>query len=440
MTKKIVLLGAGRSSSYLIKYLYNNRFQLNISLVIISDIQPTFLNGYNDIKFMSIDVNDNDNINSIIKNSFLVVSLLPPGFHFMIAKICSDLGVNMITASYLDNNIKSLEKSFIKNKCFLFMEMGLDPGIDHMSAMKIINDLKKDSQILEFESYTGGLIKDNYKKNPWGYKFTWNPSNVILAGIDNARYIEKGRLKFIPYNNLFKDHKEIIINNKIYEGYPNRDSVKYKKLYGLNNIKTLRRGTLRNKSFCNTWDLIINIGLTNNNIEIKNSNKMTFFDFFNLNLKAKSLNHLNSVLEKDYNIKPSSDEYKNLKWSGFFSNKILRLDKGFASDFLLEILNDKWRLESTDIDLIIMCHSFIFKKNNNLKKLTSFLKVEGEDNINTAMSKTVGMPIALLIEQIIIKKYKKPGIHLPFDQEIYIPILSKMSNLGLVFEEKITSI
>ena len=124
---------------------------------------------------MSIDVNDNDNINSIIKNSFLVVSLLPPGFHFMIAKICSDLGVNMITASYLDNNIKSLEKSFIKNKCFLFMEMGLDPGIDHMSAMKSINDLKKDSQILEFESYTGGLIKDNYKKNPWGYKFTWNP-------------------------------------------------------------------------------------------------------------------------------------------------------------------------------------------------------------------------------------------------------------------------
>ena len=440
MTKKIVLLGAGRSSSYLIKYLYNYRLQLNISLVIISDIQPTFLNDYSDIKFMSININDSDNINSIIKNSFLVVSMLPPGFHFKIAKICSDLGINMITASYLDNNIKSLEKSFIKNKCFLFMEMGLDPGIDHMSAMKIINDLKKDSQILEFESYTGGLIKDNYKKNPWGYKFTWNPSNVVLAGIDNARYIEKGRLKFIPYNNLFKDHKEIIINNKIYEGYPNRDSVKYKKLYGLKNIKTLKRGTLRNKSFCNTWDIIVNIGLTNNKIEIKNSNKMTFFDFFNLNLKAKSLDHLNSVLERDFNIKPSSYEYKNLKWSGFFSNKILRLDKGFASDFLFEILNDKWNLKSKDIDLIIMYHSFIFKKNNNLKKLTSFLKVEGEDNVNTAMSKTVGMPIALLIEQIIIKKYKKPGIHLPFDQEIYIPLLSKMSNLGLVFEEKITSI
>ena len=197
MTKKIVLLGAGRSSSYLIKYLYNNRLQLNISLVIISDIQPKFLNDYSDIKFMSININDSDNINSIIKNSFLVVSMLPPGFHFKIAKICSDLGINMITASYLDNNIKSLEKSFIKNKCFLFMEMGLDPGIDHMSAMKIINDLKKDSQILEFESYTGGLIKDHYKKNPWGYKFTWNPSNVVLAGIDNARYIEKGRLKIV---------------------------------------------------------------------------------------------------------------------------------------------------------------------------------------------------------------------------------------------------
>ena len=440
MIKKIVLLGAGRSSSYLIKYLYNHRVKLNISLNIISDIQPKFLKHYDDINFYILDIKNNKKIKPIINNSFLLICLLPPNYHFQIAKICSELGINMITASYLNDKIKSLEKSFIKNKSFLFMEMGLDPGIDHMSAIKIINKLKKDSKILEFESYTGGLIKDRYENNPWGYKFTWNPLNVVLAGVDDAKYLEDGKLKIIPYRNLFKDHKEINIDNKKYEGYPNRDSIKYKNLYGLKNIKTLKRGTLRKKGFCNTWDLLVNIGLTDNKNELKNLNKMTFLDFFNLNIKAKSLDNLNLILEKKFKIKTTSEEYKNLKWSGFFSDKKLNLEKGKPSDFLLEILNDKWRLKFTDIDLIIMVHSFIFKKNNTIKKLTSFLEVEGDDNINTAMSKTVGMPIALLIEHIITNNYKKPGIHLPFDEEIYGPLLKKMEELGIVFKETETSI
>ena len=346
----------------------------------------------------------------------------------------------MITASYLDEKIKSLEKSFKESNSFLFMEMGLDPGIDHMSAMKIINRLKVDSEILEFESYTGGLVKDSEERNPWGYKFTWNPMNVVLAGIDDARYIENSQVKSVLYSDIFKDYKVIKFPHKQYEGYPNRDSTKYKKLYKLDNIKTLRRGTLRNKGFCDTWDLLINLGLTDNRKIISNDNQLTYFDFFSYNMSEESLDQVNLKLESDFKIKKNSIVYKNLKWSGFFSDKKIKLKKGFYSEFLLEILNDKWQLNSNDVDIIIMSHSFIFRRDNILKKMESFLEVEGDDSLNTAMAKTVGMPIALLVEYIINNNFKSPGIHLPFEKNIYEFILKKMDSLGIRFEEIETNI
>ena len=441
MTKKIVLLGAGRSSSYLVDYLYNNKTKLNISLSVISDKKPKFIDDkYEDLLYKDLDIRNKNEIKTYIKNSFIVISLLPPIYHYQIAEICSESGINMITASYLDEKIKSLEKSFKESNSFLFMEMGLDPGIDHMSAMKIINRLKVDSEILEFESYTGGLVKDSGERNPWGYKFTWNPMNVILAGIDDARYIENSQIKSVLYKDIFKDYKVIKFPHKQYEGYPNRDSTKYKKLYKLDNIKTLRRGTLRNKGFCDTWDLLISLGLTDNRKIISNNNQLTYFDFFSYNMSEESLDQINLKLESDFNIMKNSVVYKNLEWSGFFSDKKIKLKKGFYSEFLLEILNDKWQLNSNDIDVIIMSHSFIFKRDNILKKMESFLEVEGDDSLNTAMAKTVGMPIALLVDYIINNNFKSPGIHLPFEKNIYEFILKKMDSLGIRFEEIETNI
>ena len=437
MTKKIVILGAGKSSSYLIKYLYSKRLELDININIFSDKYADYLDDFKDINFEILDINDSSNLEELINETYILISLLPPFIHFKIADLCSKKGINMITASYLDDKIKLLENSFKKNDSFLFMEMGLDPGIDHMSAMSTIEYLNKRGDILEFESYTGGLIKYDIDKNPWGYKFTWNPMNVIIAGADGATYLSENKKKNIPYNKVFKDLAKINLSNtESYEGYPNRDSLKYKELYNLHGVKTLKRGTIRNKSFCKTWSILIDLGLTNDKKSLSNDNNMSYFDFFNYNLKAKNYDELVDILKLEYGILPTSQEFKNLEWSGFFSDKKFKIKVGNFSDFLLAILKDKWTLDDDDIDEIVMVHTFIFKTDKNLKKLTSFLKIEGEDKSYTAMSKTVGLPIAVLVEHIINVNFNKSGIYLPFKKNIYEPVLERLSELGINFIDK----
>ena len=436
MSKKIVILGAGKSSSYLIKYLYDKRKELNISLNVFSDYRPSYIDEFNEINFTILDIKDKEKLIQILQGTYIVVSLLPPFLHFEIAEICSKNKINMITASYLDEKIKTLEKSFIENDCFLFMEMGLDPGIDHMSAMKMIDKLNKSNKIIEFESYTGGLVKLDKKNNPWGYKFTWNPMNVILAGAGGAKYLKEGISKSISYDEIFKDLTSINIpENEYFEGYANRDSLKYKSLYNLNDIKTLKRGTLRHKGFCETWSLLIDLGLTSNSKTLCNDNEMTFFNFFNYNIKAEDCNGLKKVLDEVYGIKKDSQVFKNLEWSGFFSNKKISIKEGKFSDFLLSILLDKWTLSKGDIDLIVMTHTFVYKSEKKINKLISYLRIEGEDNIYTAMSKTVGLPMAVLIEHILKNGIDKKGIQLPFNKDIYNPILKKLKKLGIGFKE-----
>jgi len=441
MSKKIVILGAGKSSSYLIKYLYNKRKKLNISLNIVSDFRPLYIDDFKEVNFTILDIKDKEKLFQVLQGTYIVVSLLPPFLHFEIAEICSKNKINMITASYLDDKIKTLEKSFIDNDCFLFMEMGLDPGIDHMSAMKMIDKLNESYKIIEFESYTGGLVRLDKKNNPWGYKFTWNPMNVILAGAEGAKYLRDGFNKSISYNKIFKDLTSINIpENEYFEGYANRNSLKYKNLYNLKDIKTLKRGTLRHKGFCETWSLLIDLGLTNNTETLYNNNDMTFFDFFNYNIRAEDYNNLKKVLDEVYGIKEDSQVFRNLEWSGFFSNKKVLIKEGKFSDFLLSILMDKWTLSKGDIDLIVMTHSFVYKSEEKINNLISYLRIEGEDNIYTAMSKTVGLPMAVLIEHILINGINKKGIQLPFSKEIYDPILKKLKKLGIEFKEIETNI
>ena len=346
----------------------------------------------------------------------------------------------MITASYLDEKIKSLEKKFKKNNCFLFMEIGLDPGLDHLSAKKDIDDLNKKGKILGFESYTGGLIKKN-KENPWGYKFTWNPMNVITAGVDGAKYLDDGKIIDVPYDKIFSSVKNIKFKNSdLYEGYPNRDSLKYRSLYKLENVKTLKRGTLRHPGFCKSWNVLVNLGLTDDINTIKNPKLETYFDFFNYKLNLSDLKKLKKYIKKNFLIKSDSKEFKNLKWLGLFSNyKLLNRSKK-ASHLLMEILKNRWKLKKDDIDIVVMYHSFIYKENNHFKRKESFMKIDGKNNLETAMSKTVGLPIALLIELIIKKNLEFKGVFLPFDEIIYNPLLSKLEDNGITFNHSTSNI
>ena len=440
MTKTITILGAGKSSYNLVSYLSKNQERIGIDIEVISNQTPKYINDFQKIDFQKIDINDNSQISKQIKSSFIVVSLLPPKLHYQIALICSSHKINMITASYLDEKIKSLEKKFKKNNCFLFMEIGLDPGLDHLSAKKDIDDLNKKGKILGFESYTGGLIKKN-KENPWGYKFTWNPMNVITAGVDGAKYLDDGKIIDVPYDKIFSSVKNIKFKNSdLYEGYPNRDSLKYRSLYKLENVKTLKRGTLRHPGFCKSWNVLVNLGLTDDINTIKNPKLETYFDFFNYKLNLSDLKKLKKYIKKNFLIKSDSKEFKNLKWLGLFSNyKLLNRSKK-ASHLLMEILKNRWKLKKDDIDIVVMYHSFIYKENNHFKRKESFMKIDGKNNLETAMSKTVGLPIALLIELIIKKNLEFKGVFLPFDEIIYNPLLSKLEDNGITFNHSTSNI
>ena len=440
MTKTITILGAGKSSYNLVSYLSKNQERIGIDIKVISNQTPKYINDFQKIDFQKIDINDNSQISKQIKSSFIVVSLLPPKLHYQIALICSSQKINMITASYLDEKIKSLEKKFKKNNCFLFMEIGLDPGLDHLSAKKDIDDLNKKGKILGFESYTGGLIKKN-KENPWGYKFTWNPMNVITAGVDGAKYLDDGKIIDVPYDKIFSSVKNIKFKNSdLYEGYPNRDSLKYRSLYKLENVKTLKRGTLRHPGFCKSWNVLVNLGLTDDINTIKNPKLETYFDFFNYKLNLSDLKKLKKYIKKNFLIKSDSKEFKNLKWLGLFSNyKLLNRSKK-ASHLLMEILKNRWKLKKDDIDIVVMYHSFIYKENNHFKRKESFMKIEGKNNLETAMSKTVGLPIALLIELIIKKNHEFKGVILPFDEIIYNPLLNKLEDNGITFNHRTSNI
>ena len=442
MSKKILIVGAGKSSPYLLEYLYNRRLILDIYITVLADKKPEYFDkNFKDLNFIKTNIDDSNNLKKLIKDTFILISLLPASLHFKIAEICSKMSINMITASYLDEKIKKLNSEFVKNNSFLFMEMGLDPGIDHMSAMKVINELKLKYKIEEFESYTGGLINYNKEENPWGYKFTWNPMNVILAGSDNAYFIENYEKVFVPYNKLFKSTKNITIPNVgHYEGYPNRDSLKYKDLYGLENIKTLRRGTLRNKSYCSSWHVFVELGLTNNSLVINDVNDMTHFEFFSMNYKTKNSSSFLKILYKKFNLNQDSQEIKNLYWIGMFSDQKISLKGGTAAEILLHIISKKWTLNEDELDLIVMYHTFKYVENNTTKMLTSYLKVKGESKVKTAMAKTVGLPIALLVEHIIENNLKFKGINLPFRKEIYLPILSKLKENGIYFKEEVINI
>ena len=265
--------------------------------------------------------------------------------------------------------------------------------------------------------------------------------NVILAGSDNAYFIENYEKVFVPYNRLFQSTKNILIPNVgHYEGYPNRDSLKYKDLYGLDNIKTLRRGTLRNKSYCSSWHVFVELGLTNNSLVINDINDMTHFEFFSKSEKIKSRSSFIKFLYKKFNINEDSQEIKNLYWIGMFSDEKVSLKSGTSAEILLHIISKKWTLNEGELDLIVMYHTFKYVENKTMKMLISYLKVKGESKVKTAMAKTVGLPIALLVEHIIENNLKFKGINLPFSKEIYLPILSKLKENGISFKEEIINI
>jgi len=437
MTQKIFIIGAGRSASSLIKYLINvsvkNNFELTIGDKDVSLVKDK-IDGHKCASAIQFDILNETQRISEIQNADIVISMLPATLHFIVAKDCLKYKKNLVTASYVSKDIQSLNDQAQKQGIILLNEIGLDPGIDHMSAMKVIDDIKnKGGLIKSFKSYCGGLVAPKYDTNPWNYKFTWNPRNVVLAGQGTAQYIDSGKYKYIPYGQLFKRTDTInVLNYGKFEAYANRDSLSYREVYKLNDIPTLFRGTLRKPGYSEAWDLFVQMGMTDDSYEMDVSG-MNYSDFFNSFIDVRN-GDIKSYLKSHFRI--SDDVISKVEWLGFFNQINLNLNKGTPAQILQKILESKWLLKKEDKDMIVMQHQFVFEIEGKEHELHSSFVLLGEDQTYTGMAKTVGLPVGIATKLILNGEIKSTGVKIPVSKEIYKPVLEELEQYGIRFIEE----
>ena len=438
--KTILILGAGKSSTFLIDYLADS-CQTKDRRLLLADLDKTQaevkLKGKKNTDARFFNSEDTELRRRLIQEADLVISMLPAFMHPVVAKDCLDLGKHFFSASYESDSMREIKKE-IEDKNLLFLnECGLDPGIDHMSAMKIIDQAHENGEeIISFKSYCGGLLAPESEDNPWKYKFTWNPRNVVLAGQGTSRYIEKGELKFVPYHQLFSRTEQFLFPGLgKYEGYPNRDSLSYRKVYGLENIPTLLRGTLRRAGFSKAWNVFVQLGMTDDSFQMELQGGSTYRQFLNAFLPwSETL----TIEEKLAEIIPNLDfeTFEKLQWLGFFESRKLPITSGSPAQILQAILEQDWKLSEEDRDLIVMRHIFEINTSKGIKTLHSSLVSVGQDSVYTAMAKTVGLPLAIAVDLFLEEKIKLTGLHIPVSKELYNPILSELEKYGIKFEEK----
>ncbi|RPH75842.1 saccharopine dehydrogenase, partial [bacterium] len=394
------------------------------------------------IRRIAIDIFDEEQLNREIEDADMVISMVPAMFHPVVARACLRHSRSMLTASYISQEMSEME-SQVKSRDLLFLnEMGVDPGIDHMSAMRVINRIREqDNELLCFETFTGGLMAPGSDTNPWNYKITWNPRNVVLAGQGGpARFIQEGRFKYIPYHRLFRRTEVIDIEGfGKFEGYANRDSIKYIEKYGLQGVPTVYRGTLRRPGFCRAWDVFVQLGATDDTFTLQNTEEMTYKEFINSFLYYSMEDPVKTKLYHYMHIDQDSDVREKLEWLGIFSDKKIGIKNATPAQILEKILCEKWVLEPDDRDMLVMWHKFIYrhKKTGEKALLTSSLVVLGEDQENTAMAKTVGLPLGIAAKMMLTGQIKLRGVLIPTIKEIYEPVLCELEKYGVTFRENI---
>ena len=416
--KTILLLGLGRSTHTLIKYLVNYANSTNIKIVFADQCLNAFIQPYlesSKIEFIKFDINNHSSRRLQISKSDLVISMMPPRFHLLVAKDCIQFRKNLITASYASQEIRELHESAKKANIIILNEIGLDPGIDHISAMDVIDRLKDEgARISVFKSFCGGLIAPESDNNPWSYKFTWNPRNVVLAGKSGAVYLKNKSIKEFSYHQVFSNLEKVIVPKYgEFESYANRDSLHYQKKYNLNDATTIVRGTLRKVGFSNAWNVFVQLGMTSEDSSQEIISKPKFDNYI------KDLNNPDITQKMNY-IDLFNPKYKELSFTS-------------PADYLMQILQQKWSLEDSDKDMIVMQHKFEYYVGDQCKNLTLSMVVKGDDNIQTGMAKTVGLPVFFASKLLLDEKISLKGVRIPIYKEIYKPILTQLAQEGITF-------
>ena len=441
--RNILVIGSGQSSSSLITYLLNKSFSENLHITVADvslELAKSKIKNHENGTAISLNIINETERKEAIKNANIVISMLPAHLHINVAKDCLEYGKNMVTASYISNEMKALHEEAVEKNLVFMNEIGLDPGIDHMSAMQVIDQIReKGGKMLLFESFTGGLVAPESDDNLWNYKFTWNPRNVVLAGQGGAaKFLQEGTYKYIPYHKLFRRTEILNIDGYgKFEGYANRDSLKYKSVYGLDNILTLYRGTIRRVGFSRAWNVFVQLGMTDDSYTIENSEQMSYRAFTNSFL---AYNPFDSVeLKLRYYLKIDQDDIvwdKLTELDLFSSTKMVGLKNATPAQILEKILRDSWTLKENDKDMIVMQHLFGYELNGKKVQIESSMVCIGDNQTYTAMAKTVGLPVAIATLKILNGEIKTPGVQMPILKEVYQPILKELEENGIVFHEK----
>jgi saccharopine dehydrogenase (NAD+, L-glutamate forming) len=441
--RNILIIGAGKSASYLIKYFLDKsnseKLEITIGDLEISNAKK-LIGNHSNAKAIKLDIFDAVARKEAVKNADIVVSMLPARFHIEVAKDCLALKKHMVTASYVSPEMQALNAEAKAEKLVFLNEVGLDPGVDHMSAMQVIDRITESGgKMILFESFTGGLMAPESDTNLWNYKFTWNPRNVVLAGQGGAaKFLQEGKFKYIPYHLLFRRTEFLEVEGYgRFEAYANRDSLKYQNVYGLETIKTLYRGTIRRVGFSRAWQIFVILGMTDDSYTIADSENMSYRDFVNSFLPYSPTDSVELKLR--YNLKIDQDDIiweKLEELDVFNADKKVVLKNATPAQILQKILLDSWSLSPKDKDMIVMYHKFGYELNGKKHQIDATMVCTGDDQTYTAMAKTVGLPVGIATLAILNNKIQSYGVQIPTKKELYGPILSELEEFGVIFKEK----
>jgi len=437
MTKNVLVLGAGMVSRPMIRYLLDQPdFFVTMASRTVSKAEK-IIDGHSDGKAIALDVSDEKLLEKLVSESDLAVSLLPYPFHVTVAKLCIKHKKQMVTTSYVSNEMKALDNDAKNAGILILNECGLDPGIDHMSAMRLIHDVEeKGGKVVSFRSTTGALPSHEANNNPFGYKFSWAPRGVLLASKNPSKWLQDGKVVSYPGEQLFENYSiQDVPGVGSFENYPNRDSVPYKGIYGLKDAHTVYRGTFRMTGWCETMRKIVALGWLGEK-PLKGFSGKTYGELTRHLIGASLGEDIVKATAKYLDLETYSTVIKRLGWLGLFSDVALPEDHDNPLDYLNVLTLSKMLLDDSERDMIVMHHEFVAEYPSKKEYITSTLVDYGIPDGDSSIARTVALPAAIAVKMILHNEINIKGVHIPVIPEIYNPILDELEKMKIKFEEK----
>lgn len=433
--KNVLVLGAGLVSRPLVHYLLKKEYHVKVASRTVSKAEA-LIKGFKNGVAEALNVNDEARLETLVKECDLAISLLPYTHHVQVANLCIKYRKHLITTSYVSKAMQELHEPANAAGILILNEIGLDPGIDHMSAMKIIHEVeKKGGKVVSFRSYCGGLPALQSNTNPFGYKFSWSPRGVVMAGRNNGQFLQDGEVIFIPGRDLFKHYELLAIEGAgTFEGYTNRDALPYKALYGLKDAHTIFRGTLRNIGWCYTMKKAQELGLFDDSPR-EDLKGLTYLDLMHKFIGTEDSYDIQEETALFLGLEKHSTVIKKFQWLGLFDDEPLPNENN-VMDMFAALLLKKLSMDKDDLDLIVLHHEFIARYGKKEERITSTLVDTGIPKGDSAMSRTVSLPAAIAANLLLRGQIRMTGVHIPVQPEIYKPVLQELEEMGVKFVER----